>query len=237
MRERCSAPLAALTLSVFAGIALLAAGCGLIGDDNGGTGGARVGAVVFGTAPNAEGQPTNIRNFFAPNDRIIIALVSLSDVQPGTKVTGRWYTLGFGETPPEGLLINSSDIILTADKITPDRQSVATFTQRSESGFPETPWVLRIYVNDKLARTAGFLVTRAVTTQAAPAPASPAPAPAPTPVTYTVQAGDTLQSVAQRFLPPGANLQAFMTSIATLNNIQPTATLQAGQVLRIPPAP
>jgi LysM repeat protein len=225
----------ALVALLVIGFSLLATACGLIGDDDSGPQGATVGAIVFSSDTNAQGQQINFRNFFAPNDGEIVAVVSLADAKAGTKITGRWFTLGFGETPPDGLEINHSDVVLKPEQITAEGRSAVTFTQRAGgSGFPEIPWVLRIYVDDQLARTAGFIVTRAVTgATAAPTPGPPAPAP--TPVSYTVVAGDTLQSVAQRFLPPGGNLQAFMASLASFNNLQPTATLQAGQVLRIPP--
>jgi len=223
-----------LALSVFAGA------CGLIGNDDGGSGGATVRAVVFSSESNAQGQPVNPRAFFAPNTPQITATVLLENVKQGMRITGAWYQLGTANAGAEGARINASDVTLSSEQ-TSTGQTTVTFQQRSGgSGFPEDTWLLRIYVNGDLVRTSGFIITRAAQASASPAAPGPAappapPAPAPTPVTYTVVAGDSLQSVAQRFLPPGQNLQTYLADVARCSNLAPTATLIAGQVLRIPP--
>ena len=56
----------------------------------------------------------------------------------------------------------------------------------------------------------------------------------PTPINYTVVAGDTLQLIAQRFLPEAETLADFLVRIGNLNDISVSAILQTGQVLLIP---
>jgi LysM repeat protein len=64
----------------------------------------------------------------------------------------------------------------------------------------------------------------AVTT---PAPATPAPAPTPTVTTYTVQEGDTMSGIANKF-----NL--ISTELAAYNGITDVNSLHIGQVLKVP---
>ena len=72
--------------------------------------------------------------------------------------------------------------------------------------------------------------------------ASGTPGPAATPTvayrTYTVQAGDSVASIAEQLVSPGDNLSAFEDAIMTLNNLQgPDPILHEGQQLLIPPLP
>ncbi|TAK77264.1 MAG: LysM peptidoglycan-binding domain-containing protein [Dehalococcoidia bacterium] len=75
-----------------------------------------------------------------------------------------------------------------------------------------------------------------------PAPtATPSPTPTPAPTvapgaatTYTVQAGDNLATIAQRFTLPGGNPQAVADAIAKANNIEDPRFIQVGQKLTIP---
>ena len=55
-------------------------------------------------------------------------------------------------------------------------------------------------------------------------------------VEYTVAPGDTLQSIAQQFLPAGADLTTFTQSIAAFNGIADPSLISVGQVIRIPPS-
>jgi nucleoid-associated protein YgaU len=155
-------------------------------------------------------------------------------------LTGRWFQLGTPDAGAEGQEVNSSDVKI--EQVNEQKQTPVSFVLNSgasPTGFPEDTWILRIYEGDTLIKTSGFIVTRAAQTSA---PTGSTGSTAPTggtgstaqPQNYTVVAGDTLQTVAQRFLPPGEQVQNFINRIATLNNIQPTATLTAGQVLRIP---
>jgi LysM repeat protein len=88
--------------------------------------------------------------------------------------------------------------------------------------------------------------TNAPTAPAATPPASSAPAPAattapataapdvnaPRPTTYTLQAGDTLESVGKQWGITGRRLQKYNH----FTNAQ-VRRLQIGQVIKIPPAP
>lgn len=85
----------------------------------------------------------------------------------------------------------------------------------------------------------------ATPTPAAPPARTPSPAAtvAPTPAatappgqatTYTVQPGDTLLAIAQRFTPSGGNMQDTADAIARANNITDPRLIQVGQRLTIP---
>lgn len=92
------------------------------------------------------------------------------------------------------------------------------------------------------------------TPSASPSPsATPTRTPSPTPTatptatatptptivpgqatTYTVQPGDTLLSIAQRFTPAGGDVQATADAISKANNITDPRSIQIGQKLNIP---
>jgi nucleoid-associated protein YgaU len=84
--------------------------------------------------------------------------------------------------------------------------------------------------------TAGSVPEPEVTTapdESVPAPAPPGepePAPEPAARTYTVEAGDTLWTIAERFYGDGARYQA----IADASGISNPDLVQAGQILTIP---
>ena len=71
-------------------------------------------------------------------------------------------------------------------------------------------------------------------------PGAPTPAATPFPrdaTTYLVTPGDSLSSIAQRFTPPGVNVQDIQDvsdAIAKANNITDPRSLQPGQRLTIP---
>lgn len=76
-------------------------------------------------------------------------------------------------------------------------------------------------------------------TPAPTATASPTATPTATPAsneatTYTVQPGDSLLSIAQRFTPSGRNVQEVADAIAAANNITDPRSIQIGQRLNIP---
>ena len=91
---------------------------------------------------------------------------------------------------------------------------------------------ISVFVNDDLVKTAGFVVNRSAGATTAPQQ----PAPTATPVAYTVAAGDTIASIAQRFVPQGQNVTEFATRLAQFNNLAANAALTPGQVIRIPPS-
>lgn len=83
--------------------------------------------------------------------------------------------------------------------------------------------------------TASGTPTPTPTSTATPT-AAPTAAPTATaiPTTYTVQAGDSLLSIAQRFTPAGGNVQTIADSIEAANGITDPRSIQIGQRLNIP---
>ncbi|MEX2245770.1 MAG: LysM peptidoglycan-binding domain-containing protein [Dehalococcoidia bacterium] len=51
---------------------------------------------------------------------------------------------------------------------------------------------------------------------------------------YIVEEGDTLFSIAEQFVPAGDDLTAYLTAIATLNDLDPSAVLSIGQTILLP---
>ena len=84
-------------------------------------------------------------------------------------------------------------------------------------------------------------VTRSGAVASPTATATPTPTPTatatpqPTVQEYTVQVGDTLILIAERFMPAGGDLDAYVVELAELNGISDIALVQIDQVLRIPP--
>ena len=82
--------------------------------------------------------------------------------------------------------------------------------------------------------------TRTPSPTATPSPTVTATAsPTPTVVpgqatTYTVQSGDNLLAIAQRFTPSGGDVQATVDAISKANNITDPRSIQIGQKLNIP---
>jgi LysM repeat protein len=197
-------------------------------------------AVRFSTEVGPDGVPINPRNLFPANVREITATVLLEGVEPGMKVEGVWYQLGTANAGSEGQEIRRGSPVVLDEGTAGNGRAAISLTLSSGSGVPEDIWLLRIFVEDTLVKTAGFVVNRAASASAAPAPTSAPPPPASVapraPVTYMVVPGDSMTSIAQRYLPPGENIAAFTTRLAQFNNVDANGTLSPGQVLRIPPA-
>jgi LysM repeat protein len=70
---------------------------------------------------------------------------------------------------------------------------------------------------------------------APPAEASTsAPSEPAAPLTHTVESGDTLIGIAQRYLPAGKAVSDFAVEIQQANGLPDAATIRLGQQLRIP---
>jgi hypothetical protein len=217
-------------------IALASIGCGIFDDDDASD--VRVRSAALGRDVNDQGQIVTPAIAFATNIPQINAVLILEGVSPGTTVVGRWYQLGVADVGAEGKEINSATITLSEGQVQEGLARV-TFTQRSGGQFPVDAWVFRVFVNGKLVRTMGFVTLQAQSgTQTQPSsqqtPAQPQASPTPAFENYTVVAGDTLNGIAQRFRPANEDVNAFINRILQANNLQPNATLQTGQVLRIP---
>jgi len=75
----------------------------------------------------------------------------------------------------------------------------------------------------------------ATATPSATVTPTPTPTAAPDePVDYSVQAGDSLYAIAERFLPSGRDLDQFMSEIQNLNGITDPGSLEVGEVIKIP---
>jgi nucleoid-associated protein YgaU len=53
---------------------------------------------------------------------------------------------------------------------------------------------------------------------------------------HLVTTGDTLASIAQQYLPPGASVGAFANAIVVYNDIENANLIFVGDVIRIPPS-
>ena len=227
-------------------IAILLTACSLTdgGDEDasGDASGVRVRRVILET----DLGPLTVRNIVPSSARQITPRVELEGVEPGMVVSVRWYQLGVRDVGPEGAEIEAgtSEVILTAAAINvdvenPQGETFVTFTSLTSgpSGFPEDAWLLRVFVNGQLVSTVAFIVTSALDASVEPPPQPTAAATVdavPTPINYTVVSGDTLQLIAQRFLPEAETLADFLIRIGDLNDISVSAILQTGQVLLIP---
>ena len=218
------------------GLGVLVMSCGALGGDDNETSASsvKVLSVQMSNLVGADGELINPGNTFAPGTRQIRASVRLEGVSSGQRIVGKWYQLGVANAPSEGAEASSSETVLAADTISPEGRTRVSFslTVGGQGFSQESVWLLRVFVNDQLASTNGFAITNLALPPAPPV--TQGPPPAPTPRTYVVVTGDTLTTVAQRFLPPNGNIQALVTQIAQLNNIPPTAPLTPGQSLRIP---
>jgi hypothetical protein len=221
-------------------IAVASIGCGIFDEDDDEASNVRVRSAALGSVVNDQGQIVTPTLAFAISVPQINAVLVLEGVSAGDRVVGRWYQLGVADAGAEGKEINSATITLSEAQIQEGLARV-TFTQRSGGQFPVDAWVFRIFVNGKLVRTMGFVTLQAQSGtqtqpsgQQTPTQAQPQATATPAFENYTVVAGDTLNGIAQRFRPANEDVNAFMNRILQANNLQPNATLQTGQVLRIP---
>jgi nucleoid-associated protein YgaU len=91
----------------------------------------------------------------------------------------------------------------------------------------------------RLLRDAGIDLTALTASQPTPSadgPAANTPPPAQPggEAKHLVTTGDTLASIAQQYLPPGASLGAFANAIAAYNDIENVDLLFVGDVIRLP---
>lgn len=248
---------AILSAGLLLAAGLLLSACGLLGDDDdgNGNGGATPTATtspvtvlqaVMSNEVSDERQATGIvgRVFPAGVDSIY-AVLTLEDVEPGMEITGRWFQLSVPDAPPDGMEVSEAGLTLEEGQIEEGRTRVA-LNVTSNAGLPEGDWVARIYADGVFIRTMAFVIT----SQVSVAPGGGGQGPqgqtgstgAPPPETievaqeYTVVEGDSYQSIAERFKGENESVEAFVTRLAQLNQLQPGQSLTVGQVLRIPVA-
>jgi nucleoid-associated protein YgaU len=96
--------------------------------------------------------------------------------------------------------------------------------------------------SDDTARTATVIPVQATLPRpplatpsliASPPPSQPSPSPAPTGETYTVRSGDTLSSIAERFLGDASEWNQIF--VANRDQLSSPDALQVGMTIRIPP--
>jgi hypothetical protein len=140
-------------------------------------------SIGFSNQIDDKGIPINLRNVLQAGTRAVRAAIQMQGAKPGMTVQGRWYQLGPAGSAAEGAEISTSEVQLTSDNVNVDTGQAAIFFTLGTSGpaLPEDTWLLRVYVNGKLVKTGGFVISSLVgTITASPAPAAP-PAPTPTP--------------------------------------------------------
>lgn len=230
----------ALKLGVVVVVMALLSACSLVSDGGSDASGVRVTQAVMTSAINDQGQATAPARVFPTTAQRIFAVINLEGVKPGVEIVGKWYQTSVENVPAEGSEVHSSTIKLDDSTASPEgRSRVALFLPATTQGIPEDSWVLRIYAGNTLLRTMAFVVAApAGTTAPAAQPTQPSAPPAqptatPTARTYTVVAGDTLQSIALRFKPAAEDTVAYTNRLRQLNNLT-TDNLSVGQVLRIP---
>jgi hypothetical protein len=147
------------------GIVLLTTGCGVFGDDDGGDGDEYNGDITVGLTDVVPASGTyTLKNVFPPGIREILAVVQLEDAEPGTEVRGDWFQLGTlqiqaEDVTPHGALISSAGFELTSDTIdSATGRGGGRLRLVPNAPLPPDSYVLRVYVDDKLARTVGFVV-------------------------------------------------------------------------------
>jgi hypothetical protein len=145
--------------------------------------GVKVLAVGFSDQFDNQGRPTNLRTVLPAGVRNISAYVLLQGVKPGMEVEGRWFELGPQDAGPEGSQVTKSTVELKADTIDAETSRASAFFSLATDNpaLPEDSWLLRIYVNGVLVRTAAMIITSAVGNAAPPPRPTVAPAPQATP--------------------------------------------------------
>jgi hypothetical protein len=157
--------------------------CGLVEGDDEGLFEGTVNVGLTDAAP--AGGTYTARNIFPPNVPEVLAIIQVENADSGMEVTGAWYQLATiqqraGNQTPEGIKVSEAGFTLGADSIDPaSNRGGGTLRLRPNAPLPEDSYLLRIYIDGKLAKTAGFVVSRAATTEAPPVTQPPAAAQPP----------------------------------------------------------
>ena len=150
-----------------------------------------------------------------------------------TLFVGSVFALWLLLRPPDGADLDSA----AAAPDQPPPQIAATPVQLAPAApTPATQATPSATPTPTAAATASATVT-ATPTSTAPATLTPTATATPEPAVreYTVEVGDTLILIAERFLPDGADLDTYVAELAAFNGIDDIALVQLGQVLQIPP--
>jgi nucleoid-associated protein YgaU len=128
-----------------------------------------------------------------------------------------WATNTKGKKNPRLVLQDDRNLVLYAD-------GGAAWSTKTETDAPPPP------APEEPAAAAAPAAEEAAPEPEAAAPAEPAPAPEPAARTYTVESGDTLWAIAERFYGDGNKYQV----IADASGISNPDLIHPGQVLTIP---
>lgn len=142
--------------------------------------GSAVTVILTDNVP-ATGQ-TVIQDIYNPAVKQIIAIVQIPNAKTNMDVKGEWYQMGVIQQKAQGLtaqgaLISSAGFKVTSDAINSDSHvGGGRLSLTPNAALPEDSYLLKVFIDGKLAKVAPFVVSALV-----PGPGSPA-APAATPV-------------------------------------------------------
>ena len=126
--------------------------------------------------------PAVIQDIYNPAVKQIIALVQIPNAKTSMEVKGEWYQMGVIQQKAQGLtaegaLISSAGFKVTSEAInTESKAGGGRLSLTPNDKLPEDSYLLKVYIDGKLAKVAPFVVSSLV-----PAGGTQ-PALAPTPV-------------------------------------------------------
>jgi hypothetical protein len=159
---------------------VLTAGCGIFGGGSSSSNDLYNGRVTLLLTDNvAAVSGLQRKNQFSPTVPAIDAYLTLANAKSGQKIVGRWYQLG--TLVPEAAAGEQIGHEITANNYAIVQPDVDNLTHAGSvhlrlvpsAPLPQDSYMLRVFVDDKLAKTVGFIVSGQ-----AP-PASPTPAAGP----------------------------------------------------------
>jgi hypothetical protein len=175
-----------LGVLILAGIAAAAAYIFWIDDNDDNTASAadvsaiQVSSVIFSNEVDSNGNPVNPKLSIPSGSRAVRASVRLQGVKPGMNVEGRWYQLGPAQAGAEGIEVSKSNTVLTTETVNESGASRVAFSLGSSSAaLPDDAWLLRVYVDGKLVKTAGFVVGTVLSTGGGTTTPATSPTPRP----------------------------------------------------------
>ena len=128
-----------------------------------------------------------IQNVYNPKGQQIMAGVQIEGAKSGTTVLGRWYQMGViqqkaANLTPEGALISEAGFTMDNNAIAQDTKvGGGRLRLVPNAPLPEDSYMLRVFVDGKLAKTETFVVSNLVPALGQPStpPAAPSSSPAP----------------------------------------------------------
>ena len=156
--------------------------CGLVEGDDEET---YDGAITVGLTEAIGGDGTyNLRNIFTPEIPEVLAIVQVENAEAGMEVTGEWIQLAtIQQRAPNqtasGIIVSEAGFTLTQEAIdVASGRGGGTLRLVPNAPLPADSYLLRVYIDGALARTAGFVVVD-LTPEEAPPPEEQPPAEQP----------------------------------------------------------